>query len=172
MMVRKMKQVNLETDFEPPIGARNENCLDLPTFFPYRLSVIEIAVSKAISLLYTDRLGLSQSEWRTFAALGDLQPAAGVEIARYTGLDKMQITRAIAVLTDRSFVMRIADEDDKRRMVLHLTAQGIRTLRDMVPKARAREEFILATLTDTERQTLNDLLGKVETRAQTLQEQG
>ena len=151
---------------------KSDRCLDLPTFFPYRLSVVEIAVSRAIAQLYTDRLGLSQAEWRTFAALGDLQPVAGVEIARYTGLDKMRVTRAISNLTDKGLVTRISDDNDKRRMMLHLTDQGKRTFRDMIPKARAREAFILNALTSTERETLNNLLERVESRAMTLYEQG
>ncbi|MBZ0215849.1 MAG: MarR family winged helix-turn-helix transcriptional regulator [Fimbriimonadaceae bacterium] len=153
-------------------GEKSDQCLDLPTFFPYRLSVVEIAVSRAIARLYTDRLGLSRVEWRAFAALGDLQPTAAVEIARYTGLDKMQLTRAISRLTDEGLVERVSDARDKRRVVLHLTALGKRTLCDMIPKARAREAFILAALTDDERLVLTRLLEKVEARALTLDEQG
>jgi len=153
-------------------AGEHEGGIDLPTFFPYRLSVVEIAVSRAIALLYSDRLGLSQAEWRAFAALGDLQPASGVEIARYTGLDKMKVTRAVSHLTEKGLVTRVADPGDKRRMVLRLTGNGKRILHDMIPKARARETFMLSVLSASERETLNDLLGRIEARAVALQEQG
>ncbi len=146
-------------------NGKSDSCLNLPTFFPYRLSVAEIAVSKAIAKLYTDRLGLSQPEWRAFAALGDLQPAAGVDVARYTGLDKMQVTRAISHLVNQGLVVRVDDDNDRRRMMLKLTGKGMQTLRDLAPKARAREAFILEALSKEERVTLNNLLDKVENSA-------
>lgn len=142
--------------------------LELDSFIPYRLSVMQQEVSRAISAVYADKYGLMRYDWRVMAALGDDQPLSANEVCERTNMDKVQVSRAIARLKESGLVDRDRDAEDRRRSCLRLTRRGQTIYREIVPAARAREAEILETFSVVELQQLDRLIDKLYRRAREL----
>ncbi len=167
-------EVPLDGSWELPNDGieRNSGHLDLQTFYPYRLSILNIAVSKAISQLYADRFNLSRHEWRVVAALGDQQELSATEVAKITSMEKMTASRAVNKLITTGLILATENREDRRRKSLRLSKSGISVYKQIVPMAHAREEYILSVLSKEEYAELNRLLGKTYKRALELQRHG
>jgi len=151
---------------------RDSTHLDLTTFYPYRLSILSIAVSKSISQLYADRFNLNRHEWRVIAALGDQQPLTATDIAKITSMEKMPVSRAVTKLIEDDRVEASENTHDRRQKTLRLTKKGTTIYKQIVPLAQAREDYILSGLSPDEYAELNRLLGKTYEKALELQRQG
>lgn len=144
-------------------GARER--LDLDSFIPYRLSIMQQEVSRAIAQAYVEKHDLMRYDWRVMAALGGDQPLSANDVARRTNMDKVQVSRAIARLKKRQLVAQQQDSSDKRKSSLRLTGKGNDIYRDIVPRARAREAELLAALSTGELKQLDRLIEKLYRRA-------
>jgi len=154
------------------ISGKQNLVLDLTTFFPYQLSTLDMAVSQSISQLYTGRFNLSRQEWRILAALGCNNAMSAKEIAAYSSLEKMQVSRAISRLKKEGLILQQENRDDRRFSRLSLSDKGMSTYKKIVPLVLAREEFILSTLSEEEHQQLSELMEKVYNKAKELQQWG
>ncbi len=146
----------------------DEDALDLETFFPYQITVLTRQVSNSLAKTYVDRFGITIPEWRVMAALGRYPNATASHVVRHTGLDKVQVSRAVALLADKGHVARRPDPEDRRNAFINFTTRGRRTYREIVPVARAYEERLLATITPEQRQMLNAVLDELTARAEEL----
>ena len=150
----------------------SDNALDLQHYFPYRLAVLAEEVSRTVAQLYSDRFDLTRHEWRVLAALGINRQMAAKDIADYSTLDKMSVSRAVAALETKAYLARAEDPADRRNKILRLTPAGRALYQRIVPLARAREHHILETLTATERTALDVIMKKLLARARSLRERG
>ncbi|MDI4654956.1 MarR family winged helix-turn-helix transcriptional regulator [Xanthobacter autotrophicus] len=144
----------------------------LADFFPYRLAVLAEHVSQAVAQLYGDRFQITRAEWRVLAALGANNGMAAKDIAAYSTLDKMQVSRAVARLEEAGLITRATDDADRRAKILTLTASGRTLFQKIVPLAQAREDYLLEDLDPQERAVLESAMEKVLARAQGLIERG
>ncbi|MCC7411211.1 MAG: winged helix-turn-helix transcriptional regulator [Gammaproteobacteria bacterium] len=145
---------------EPP----SELALELPEFLPYRLSVIANRVSRAFAALYETRFGLSIPDWRVVAVLGRQAGLSADEVCRRTEMDKVTVSRALARLDERGLLRRATAAQDRRRLVLDLTARGRRVYAEIVPLARRYEQELAAALSGRELRALDRLLEKLACR--------
>lgn len=137
-------------------------------FLPYRLSVLANTVSRVLATLYERHDDLSVAEWRLLAILARFEPLSANGVARRSAMDKVRVSRAVWRAVDRGLVRRDTDEQDRRRSVLSLTAEG-RALHDRImPQARAREAAILAVLTAEEVDLMYDMLDRLQAAADRL----
>lgn len=135
--------------------------LDLDTFTPYRLSVVTNRVSSAIARHYADRFGLTISEWRVMAVLGQSPGLSARAVAARTAMDKVQVSRAVASLLAAKRLTRTAHAKDARVAHLSLSLKGREIYNQVVPLALALEQQFLSVLNPQERKALNDLLEKL-----------
>lgn len=142
--------------------------LALDDFMPYRLSVMQQEISRAVATVYSKKHDLMRYDWRVMAALGDGQPLSANAVCTRTNMDKVQVSRAIARLKRRKLVSQHQDTEDRRRSVLRLTGAGEAIYRDIVPAARAREAEILSALDAAEREQLDRLIAKLYRQARDL----
>ncbi|HVU19876.1 MAG TPA: MarR family transcriptional regulator [Rhizomicrobium sp.] len=140
---------------------RARNRLDLDHFVPYRLSVLSNRVSDAIARHYSERFGLSIPEWRVMAVLGQTPRLSAGEVAARTAMDKVQVSRAVALLLRARRIVRVADDKDGRVTRLSLSRQGAAIYDEIVPLALHLEAVFLAALTTSERATLSTLMNKL-----------
>ena len=148
-----------------PGGTKQAPTLALDSFLPYRLSVLANTVSRSIAQLYADRFGMTIHEWRVMAVLGTYAPLSARAVAERTAMDKVQVSRAVARMLQSGIVDRRADQDDRRRSHLRLSAKGRRIYAQIVPLALAVEADLLGALSDSERTTLDRLLTKLQDKA-------
>ncbi|MGQ0741347.1 MAG: MarR family winged helix-turn-helix transcriptional regulator [Alphaproteobacteria bacterium] len=149
-------------------GAPNGARLELESFVPFRLSVLSNRISSAIAQQYTERFGLTMPEWRVMAVLGAAPGLSARDIAERTGMDKVQVSRAVAQLVKRKRVARKADAADRRMHRLALTSKGEAIYAEIVPLARDLEAKFLAALEPSDRATLLRLLTALSIRSEVL----
>jgi DNA-binding MarR family transcriptional regulator len=99
------------------------------------------------------------------SALGTLLregPMATGELARRERLRPQSVTRLVAALAARGFIERLADDADRRRLVIAVTADGRRELAREMQRRDARLAGQLARFTPAERATLGAARALIE----------
>lgn len=135
--------------------------LELDRFLPYRLSVLTNRISAGLARLYSERFSLSTPEWRTMAALGNTPGLSASEVATRTAMDKVQVSRAVASLTEKERVERVPDTEDGRVTRLELSPAGQAIYDEIVPRALELEARLLETLTAEERASFDRIMQKL-----------
>jgi DNA-binding MarR family transcriptional regulator len=128
--------------------------LRLESFLPYRLNRSAALASKHFSQVYRAEFGLTVPEWRVLATLGHHGTATASAIGRDSAMHKTKVSRAVASLQQRRWVVRATDEADRRLEHLSLTPAGRAAFDRLAPKMLACEETLLARLTPRERAEL------------------
>jgi DNA-binding MarR family transcriptional regulator len=136
--------------------------IDLERFVPFRLNRLAAEVSRALARVYGERFGIDIPEWRIIATLGDRGRARAQDVALSTRMHKSMVSRAVARLIELGWVARTAGAKDRREAPLALTAAGHEVYEQLVPIVLEYQDRLLAGLTESERHTLERLLGKLE----------
>jgi DNA-binding MarR family transcriptional regulator len=142
--------------------------LVLEDFLPYRLSVLSNRVSRAIARRYSRTFDLSIPEWRIIAVLGRRPGLTAKEVAEATEMDKVAVSRAVARLKGNGRVASEFDRADGRRQNLFLTHQGAQLHARIAPLALSAEATLMEALSTQERRSLDALIDRLLTAAQTL----
>ncbi len=138
--------------------------LELDSFLPYRLSVLNNMVSRALAEQYQARFGLSIPEWRVMANLGRAAPLSANEVAERTSMDKVKVSRAISRMQSAGLLKRETDPRDHRVSSLRLSAKGKRIYDKIAPMALAWEQEFLSVLSAREIAAFDKILAKLDKR--------
>jgi DNA-binding MarR family transcriptional regulator len=134
----------------------------MTTLLSYRLHSVANLVSRGAAMRYKREFGVTLWEWRTIALVG-AQPGLSLkELAKIAGLDKSQVSRVVAGLTERRLLLRATDENDARGIRLSLTSAGQRLYQGLIQAAGERNDAFLNALTKQERVVLENVLAKLE----------
>ncbi|ESY09396.1 MarR family transcriptional regulator [Mesorhizobium sp. LNJC398B00] len=125
--------------------------LELESFLPYRLYRLADAVSREFSKIHRDRHGLTRPEWRTLSGLGQRGTMTATALGEQSAMHKTKVSRAVAELERRRWLVRTTDENDRRVEHLALTKAGLAAYGEMVPLAKAFERELLERLSTEER---------------------
>lgn len=136
--------------------------LILEDFMPYRLNRLADAISREFARIYRDRYGLTRPEWRTLAALGQHGTMTATEIGAHSAMHKTKVSRAVAALEKRRWLVRKADANDRRVERLSLTKAGQRVYGELIPVAAAFEAGMLDKLGAREREAVLKGLAALE----------
>lgn len=100
--------------------------------------------------------------------IGDMEPARLSELAQAAGVDVSTASRQVGSLVEAGFVRRTPDPTDRRASLHELTGEG-RELRARLVEARRRwVADLVVDLTEDERRTLGDLLGRLADRIEAM----
>ncbi|MGB3721920.1 MAG: MarR family winged helix-turn-helix transcriptional regulator [Pacificimonas sp.] len=138
--------------------------LKLDDFLPYRLSVVSNLVSRMIAQSYQGE-GLKLAEWRVLAVLAETPAMSQREAAARTRMDKVAISRAAQMLTEKKLIARAANPDDGRSQLLRMTTAGQALYARVMPEAQALNREIWAAMPDGDAETLFAILARVEDAA-------
>lgn len=139
--------------------------LKLQEFLPYRLSVLTNKVSRSFSVLYSRHFNLTIPEWRVMAVLGQEPDLSADRVCRRTEMDKVTVSRAVAYLVKKGYLLRKRDKTDRRRSILRLSKEGRRAYERIIPIGRDFEARLLEVLTREEKRQLDGLLRRLDARA-------
>jgi DNA-binding MarR family transcriptional regulator len=139
----------------------------LTDWLPYQCSFVANRVSTLLARMYHDEFGISAPGWRIVAVLGSHPPMSAKGLAVLTGMDQVNITRAVGALVDQRLVLRKTDAEDRRRVVLRLSAKGVEVFSRVVPVAREAEKVLTEDLTVRELSALRRAMAKVVAAAAT-----
>ncbi|SEB82046.1 DNA-binding transcriptional regulator, MarR family [Nitratireductor aquibiodomus] len=132
----------------------DQTTLALEDFLPYRLTRLTDAISRDFSQAYRARLGLTRPEWRTLATIGQFGTMTATEVGAHSSMHKTKVSRAVAALETRRWLVRTPDPQDRRVERLTLSKTGQKAYEDMVPVARSFETGLLERMTPEERAAL------------------
>jgi DNA-binding MarR family transcriptional regulator len=125
----------------------------------YRLSRTSSALSRSAALRYRREFDVSLGEWRAIALIAADPTLTLNRLARRAGLDKAQMSRVVARLTERELVSRTAGSG--RTSQLALTERGTAVYRGLIAAANERDRTFLATLTEDEADVLLKALDRL-----------
>lgn len=143
-------------------SATGTSHVSMTTLLSYRLHAVANLLSRGAAMRYKREFGVTLWEWRTIALVG-AQPGLSLkELAKIAGLDKSQVSRVVAGLTERRLLLRATDENDARGIRLSLTSAGKRLYQGLIQAAGERNDAFLNALTKQERVVLETVLVKLE----------
>lgn len=105
--------------------------------------------------------GLRGYHYRLLAALEEWGPASQADLGRSTGIDRSDVTAALAELESRNLIERSIDPENKRRNIVTLTPEGIERLHDLDIVVGAIQDELLAPLTATQRRQFITLISRL-----------
>lgn len=93
---------------------------------------------------------LSIREWRVIAIMFVFGPSMARQISEQTALDPAHVSRTIHQLKKRGIVTFHENPNDKRQIIVDLTAEGTRLAREMLPQVSEIANSIRGIFTDAE----------------------
>ena len=114
--------------------------------------------------IFQERIGDAQLTPLQFAALvklDDLGEVSQNELGRRTAMDAATMQGVIKRLLARGLIDRKPDPEDRRRVVLSLTADGRALIAAVMPNGRAITDETLASLSEVERRSFLSLLKRL-----------
>ena len=133
----------------------------LQYFLPYLLNQAAEASSLEFQQIYKSRYGMLRTEWRVLFHLGLYGQLTASEIGQRARMHKTKISRAVHRLTERRFVTRSRDPEDRRVEHLSLTRQGQAAYDDLRAVARRYDAALMDALDPAEADVLRRALLKL-----------
>jgi len=146
--------------------------VDLDQHIPALLFALSARISHHAQRTNARPLDLDMCEWRTVQILGRDGPSTINEVADRIAMDRGGTSRALSRLESRGLIQRKLDPNDRRSHKVALTDKGQTLHRKVAAFANQREARLLAGLSAAERQSLTDLLLRVDAAAQEMLAQG
>ena len=108
--------------------------LQLGDFLPHKLNVLSSLVSQALTQVY-GQYGIGIPEWRVLVSLGQFGIMTGKAIGTRTHMHKTKVSRAVAQLERRKYLVRRTNRSDLREAFLSLTPAGRAVYEELAPRA-------------------------------------
>ena len=141
-----MKQKSKRVVRSPPNPEKDERLAPITAMISSRLIVLANLLKRGAILRYKRLAGLSSVEFGLVASLGRRPPMSVVKLAEAVGMDKGQISRALAGLVSRKLVSRAVNPRDNREVLVCLTRTGLIAHEAIVAGALERNQRLLEQL--------------------------
>jgi DNA-binding MarR family transcriptional regulator len=110
----------------------------------------------------TAEYGLSYGDWHLLARLhNSKQNLSPGELSKRLELSSGAMTNRLDQLERRGLVRRLPNPDDRRALLVELTAEGTRLYRETVAAQGEKESIVASALTAEEKEQLNTLLRRL-----------
>ncbi|MCC8963472.1 MarR family transcriptional regulator [Bradyrhizobium sp. Pear76] len=143
----------------PPEAVADAELAPVTAMMSSRLMVLANLLRRGAMLRYKRLTGLSSVEFGLVVSLGRRPPMSVVRLAEAVGMDKGQISRALAELVARKLVSKAANPRDNRETLISLTKAGLAAHDAIVAGAQERNRRLLEQL---DPQELELLLGHID----------
>lgn len=137
----------------------------LQEFFPYRIRRFYTKVSGAVARIYQDRYDMKPDDWRVMVILGFDSQFTAAQIVEKSSIDKVAVSRAVARMRKRGWLIETANKDDGRSRILGLSKNGLAVYADLVPRMQKLEQDLLSPLSSDELNCLLECFEKVSAQA-------
>jgi DNA-binding MarR family transcriptional regulator len=138
----------------PASSGPDDQLAPITAMMSSRLMVLANLLKRGAILRYKRLAGLSSVEFGLVASLGRRPPMSVVRLAEAVGMDKGQISRALAGLVSRKLVSRAVNPQDNREVLVCLTRTGLIAHETIVAGALERNQRLLEQLGEGERAVL------------------
>ena len=131
----------------PQAAAGNDEALaPITAMMSSRLMVLANLLKRGAILRYKRLAGLSSVEFGLVASMGRRPPISVINLAAAVGMDKGQISRALAELVARKLVAKAVNPRDNREVLVCLTRTGLAAHDAIVAGAQERNRRLLEQL--------------------------
>ncbi len=134
---------------------------DLDGFLPYVLNRAAEATSLGFERRYRDGYGMLRTEWRVLFHLGRQGAMTAKGICDLAALQKTKVSRAVAALEAKGFLVRQTQAADRRQESLSLTARGQAAHADLTAQAEQFDAALAARFTAEESDVLRRCLRRL-----------
>jgi len=148
----------------PPATASAGELAPITVMMSSRLMVLANLLKRGAILRYKRLTGLSSVEFGLVASLGRNPPMSVISLAEAVGMDKGQISRALAGLVSRKLVTKAGNPRDNRETLVCLTKAGLAAHDAIVAGAQERNRRLLEALS---REEFGALLGQIDRLTET-----
>lgn len=142
-----------------PAAGNNAELAPITAMTSSRLMVLANLLKRGAILRYKRLAGLSSVEFGLVASLGRRPPMSVARLAEAVGMDKGQISRALAELVSRKLVAKADNPRDNRETLVCLTKAGLAAHDVIVAGAQERNRRLLEALG---KEDLEALLGQID----------
>ena len=149
---------------QDPVDAADQDA-PITALLSSRLMVLANLLKRGAILRYKRLTGLSSVEFGLVASLGRRPPMSVARLAEAVGMDKGQISRALAELVSRKLVARATNPKDSREVLVRLTRSGLSAHDAIVASGLERNERLLEGLSAEEVAGLLAQIGRLTERA-------
>src|SRR5216684_3014584 len=133
-----------------PVAANDEELAPITAMMSSRMIVLANLLKRGAILRYKRLAGLSSVEFGLVASLGRRPPMSVITLAEAVGMDKGQISRALAELVSRKLVSKAVNPRDNREVLVSLTRTGLAAHETIVAGALERNQRLLEQLSQDE----------------------
>ena len=154
-----MKKQPKKTEPASASPERDNQLAPITAMMSSRLIVLANLLKRGAILRYKRLAGLSSVEFGLVASLGRRPPMSVAKLAEAVGMDKGQISRALAGLVSRKLVSRAVNPRDNREVLVGLTRTGLIAHETIVAGALERNQRLLEQLGEDE---VAGLLGQID----------
>ena len=98
--------------------------LDLENRTAYRFAMLADASMQCLSDMFRKKFGLTVPAWQVLSVIGRFEPMNPSDVASRTSMQADKVTRTVDKLVQAGLLVRGSDSEDRRRIVLKLTAKG------------------------------------------------
>ena len=151
----------------PPEAITEAELAPVTAMLSSRLMVLANLLRRGAMLRYKRLTGLSSVEFGLVVSLGRRPPMSVVRLAEAVGMDKGQISRALAELVARKLVSKAVNPRDNRETLVSLTKAGLAAHDTIVAGAQERNRKLLEQLSAHD---LEQLLGHIDRLTETAAE--
>jgi DNA-binding MarR family transcriptional regulator len=145
-MSRKLQRAEPPGAEIGPITTTDAGLAPITAMMSSRLMVLANLLKRGAILRYKRLAGLSSVEFGLVASLGRRPPMSVIRLAEAVGMDKGQISRALAGLVSRKLVARAVNPRDNREVLVSLTRTGLAAHDAIVAGAQERNQRLLEQL--------------------------
>lgn len=141
-----------------------DNIIDPENFTPRLLALLSNALVWRESHELRRRFGLGTNDWRVISAVAMRPGMAATDVSEFIGVNKAVVSKSVNTLVARDLIVLLDGPRGSRPM--YLTRAGAEMHDDMLPISMRGQEIVLAHLTQSEIERLNELLRRMldETR--------
>src|SRR6266581_59909 len=129
-----------------PVADKDEELAPITAMMSSRLMVLANLLKRGAILRYKRLAGLSSVEFGLVASMGRRPPMSVISLAEAVGMDKGQISRALAELVSRRLVAKAINPRDNREVLVCLTRTGLAAHDTIVAGAQERNRRLLERL--------------------------
>ncbi len=104
---------------------------------------------------------ITTEQWSVLAKLHQEDGICQKDIANSLEKDKPTTTRILDLLEKKNFIIRIADDKDRRKFRVYLTQDGKDTANKLIPIAKAFQERLKANISEHEMELFTEILRKL-----------
>lgn len=131
---------------------------------PYRLLLLARMIDRQASRQLQAQFDLSLAEWRVLAFICASGPASASAIGRAGGIDRAEISRAVARLEAKGLATRERDGSNRKRLIITATRAGRDLFEAVREDRRAFFRSVIEPVAEHERGVVERALAQMAER--------